>query len=274
MMKSLEISVIIPTYKPKDYLWECLASLDKQTLDHSLFEIIIVLNGEKEPYFSMIDNHIKEMTQTSFHLIYNELQGVSNARNLGIDKASGKAVCFIDDDDWVSDNYLENLLNVLLDSGLAISNVKLYYEKDNTYGDSYMTRAYLKNAKRDNITLRSARSLCNSACIKAIPREIIGNVRFDPHIKISEDVLFMTTVSKGVKQIKLASSDTIYFRRVRSGSATYHNHSMRSLIYNNFQIIWKLVRVFFSAPTKYNLVLFIFQGLALFKNIVRIMKGT
>lgn len=49
-----KISVIIPTYAPKDYLWECLGSLENQTLSKDEFEVILVLNGEREPYESLI----------------------------------------------------------------------------------------------------------------------------------------------------------------------------------------------------------------------------
>ena len=43
------LTVIIPTYIPKDYLWDCLDSIEKQSLDKDKFQVIIVLNGEKEP---------------------------------------------------------------------------------------------------------------------------------------------------------------------------------------------------------------------------------
>ena len=49
-----KISVIIPTYAPKDYLWECLGSLENQTLSKDEFEVILVLNGERESYESLI----------------------------------------------------------------------------------------------------------------------------------------------------------------------------------------------------------------------------
>ena len=48
------LTVIIPTYIPKDYLWDCLDSIEKQSLDKDKFQVIIVLNGEKEPYWSKI----------------------------------------------------------------------------------------------------------------------------------------------------------------------------------------------------------------------------
>ena len=60
-----KISVIIPTYTPKDYLWECLGSLENQTLSKDEFEVILVLNGEREPYESLIRKKLPEYSFTS-----------------------------------------------------------------------------------------------------------------------------------------------------------------------------------------------------------------
>lgn len=113
-MKSLspKISVIIPTYKPKEYLWDCLESLERQTLPPNEFEIIIVLNGCNEPYYSQIKKHI-ESTSLNINFIHTLLGGVSNARNLGLDAANGDYISFIDDDDYVSESFLEYLLIIL-----------------------------------------------------------------------------------------------------------------------------------------------------------------
>ena len=81
----MEISVIIPTFRPQEYLWECLDSLKAQTLSSDLYEIIIVLNGEKHPYWQQIEEYISDMS--GFRLIYSQERGVSNARNTGLDKA-------------------------------------------------------------------------------------------------------------------------------------------------------------------------------------------
>ena len=52
------ISVIIPTYRPKDYLWECLDSIVNQTFPKDKFELLVVLNGCSEPWKSQIDKYI------------------------------------------------------------------------------------------------------------------------------------------------------------------------------------------------------------------------
>ena len=59
----MKISVIVPTYKPQDYLWECLNSLMNQTLSKQEYEVVLVLNGCTEPWKSQIAEYIKEHLQ-------------------------------------------------------------------------------------------------------------------------------------------------------------------------------------------------------------------
>ena len=57
----MKISVIVPTYKPQAYLWECLNSLCLQTLSKEDFEVILVLNGCCEPYKTQIQQYLRDL---------------------------------------------------------------------------------------------------------------------------------------------------------------------------------------------------------------------
>ena len=106
----MKISVIIPTYKPQDYLWECLNSLVAQTFPKEDFEVILVLNGCCEPWKSNIQQYIDARMQgMNVNYIQTDEGGVSNARNIALDFAKGDYVTFIDDDDLISPTYLEEL---------------------------------------------------------------------------------------------------------------------------------------------------------------------
>lgn len=107
------VTVIIPTYRPEDYLAQCLDSLDLQTLAKDYFRVIIVLNGDRDPYWSMINNWC-ESKALRYELIYTQTKGVSNARNIALDKVSTPFVAFIDDDDYVSPDYLKSLFECIM----------------------------------------------------------------------------------------------------------------------------------------------------------------
>ena len=98
------ISVIIPTYKPGAYIYECLDSIINQTLDCKLYEILIILNGFSEPYYKCIASYTD---YNNVKILYESMASVSNARNKGLEVAKGEYICFIDDDDVVYSNYLE-----------------------------------------------------------------------------------------------------------------------------------------------------------------------
>ena len=97
----MRISVIVPTYKPQEYLWECLDSLRSQTLAEDEFEVLIVLNGCKSPYYENIQRYIEQSNACHFQLIQTDVPGVSNARNVAIEQANGEYLMFIDSDDIV-----------------------------------------------------------------------------------------------------------------------------------------------------------------------------
>ena len=87
----MDISVIIPTHKPQRYIEVCLRSLDAQTLDKNRYEVLIILNGEKEPYYSTIQ-HLLDSYELNGRLLYTDVAGVSNARNIGLDNAEGNYI--------------------------------------------------------------------------------------------------------------------------------------------------------------------------------------
>src|SRR5665647_928033 len=107
----MKISVIIPTYAPGNYLFECLNSLEDQTLPKDLYEVLIVINGLKEPWYDSISEYISKSEMT-ISLYYTADKGVSNARNIALDKITSDYVAFIDDDDLLSPAYLQGLVAV------------------------------------------------------------------------------------------------------------------------------------------------------------------
>ena len=98
----MKISVIVPTYKPKSYIWECLDSIYNQTLPKNDYELILVLNGCNEPYSTQIRAWLSKHESLGVQFIQTDESGDSNARNLALDHVKGEYVTFIDDDDFIS----------------------------------------------------------------------------------------------------------------------------------------------------------------------------
>lgn len=226
----MQISVIIPTYKPQDYLWQCLDALQQQTLPLDTWEVLLVLNGPKEPYWSAIQEYINTLHNNNIRLLYTDKSGVSNARNLGLDNATGEYITFIDDDDYVSPSFLEELLSQATPQIVSLCNVKAFSEQQE-HIPNYFEDAYIAHAGQGLQPFYHARTFFSSACLKLIHRDIIGHRRFNTNYKNGEDSIFMFLISDRLTQVQFTSPNAIYFRRVRANSASTRVKKMVQIQY-------------------------------------------
>lgn len=257
-MDSIIVSVIVPTHKPQDYLWECLDSLNNQVLDKRKFEVIIVLNGLKDPYEDDIKNYIKNNSELSIKYIYSKTPGVSNARNIGIDMAKGEYIAFMDDDDFVSDSYLKELLMSSHPECIGLSDCA-YFNNDNKdlMLDNPQHRQFKNKREQNCLNMMSCRSYFNGPCMKMIHKDIIGNRKFDVRFNNGEDSLFMTLISDRIKHVKFTTGNAIYYRRIRQNSATTTRRPFKEIILNVLRIDREIVSFWFNNPFRYNFIFMI-----------------
>lgn len=111
MGKEIELSVIVPVYNVEDYLPKCLQSLDHQGLDAEDFEVILINDGSNDRSLRICEDFVK--THKNVRLLNHSNQGVAAARNKGIDAASGEYVIFVDSDDFLADNGLKQIAEVI-----------------------------------------------------------------------------------------------------------------------------------------------------------------
>ncbi|OTN87983.1 hypothetical protein A5819_000433 [Enterococcus sp. 7E2_DIV0204] len=111
------VSVVIPIYNVEDYLEECIDSVLNQT--YTELEIILVDDGSKDNSLEICKK--KEQEDSRIIVISKENGGLSSARNAGIDRAKGEYICFIDSDDWIEADYVELLMEGIVDYNADIS---------------------------------------------------------------------------------------------------------------------------------------------------------
>ena len=263
------ISVIIPTYKPEDYLFDCLFSIKNQTISHESFEIIIVLNGCKYPYQEQIEIFMEKHFEDDIKIkmIQTDIIGVSQARNVGIDAAEGEYIAFVDDDDMLSNNYLESLIQVSDRNAIAVANVKVFQNDLNVLSDDYISKSYLKNLTTSHKAVFSMISFFSSSCAKLINKKIIKNRRFDTHFKMGEDSLFMFAISDEIKEVRLANA--IYYRRRRQSSASQSKKQMNEKIANAWALIVAFSSVYFRNLFSYRFTLYFSRIGAVLLNVFR-----
>lgn len=247
------ISVIIPTHKPAAYIYECLDSLTRQTLDHGLFEVIVVLNGCAEPYLSDLRRHVSAMPQMAVSVVQTDVAGVSNARNVGIGMARGEHVAFVDDDDWLSPDYLACLAALAGDGVLPVARVVQVDETTGAELPHYVTRAYDRCSALANPSLFAARSFFSSAWAKLIPRKAIGRHRFDTRYALGEDALFMFQVSRDAGRVRLAPPTATYFVRKRASSVSHRRYPYSFRVKLALSLSLTYLATYLKSPARYNL---------------------
>lgn len=266
----MPVSIIIPTYAPGEYIYDCLHSLLVQTSGHKSFEIIVVLNGQKDPYFSGIQNYLSKH-DFRFNLLYTEEKGVSNARNIGLDfiaSRDSQYVVFLDDDDKLSPNFIEEVSKNTDPNIVVASNSKFFDDQNNIEGKDYVSECYENNVNI-SYNIFKYRCLLSNATAKLFPLTVIDKTRFNRNFAIGEDALFSFTISNKIKRIVLTGYNTFYIRRVRSNSASRRRKGRLGKLKNSWRLCIAYSKIYFKNPFGYNFLFYISRMVAV---IIRVFK--
>lgn len=211
------ISVIVPVYNVENYLDECVRSIVQQT--YSNLEIILVDDGSTDASSAICENWRKK--DKRIQVIHKKNGGLSDARNKGLELASGKYISFVDSDDWIGENLYERMLEKLLDEGAQIAGCKIckvyetYIEEQEIH-----SKQQTFSDKEALLTILKGQDFCAVAWNKLYERDIIGNIRF-PYGKIHEDEYFTyKVVARATKLVFVKNA--VYYYRQRSGSIMNH----------------------------------------------------
>ena len=120
------ISVIVPIYKVEKYLPECVESILAQSYKN--LEIILVDDDSPDGCPALCDDYAKK--DKRIKVIHKKNGGLSDARNAGIDAATGEYICFVDSDDYVAKDYVKKLYEALYgnDADMSVCGYKYVLE--------------------------------------------------------------------------------------------------------------------------------------------------
>ncbi len=178
------ISIIIPFYSQKNWLQESLESLANQEYSH--FEVILINDGSKEDIEEIIAHYSKKMT---LHYCVQKNAGPAVARNLGIEKANGKYICFLDADDVWEPQKLNKQLEFhhLNKFKWSITNYQLFLDESK---EKLPIKHHLQGGDVFNKSLFSCAIATPTVMIES---EILKNnkqLRFIEETRFGEDTLF------------------------------------------------------------------------------------
>jgi len=154
-VRKLKVSVIIPYHKGESYLRDCLNSLKEQTYKN--MEVLLVCDHVQEDIEAMLSEYQSDIEIKAYYL--EEKSGVAAARNLGLDKADGEYIYFLDSDDYLFTNTIENLVYAAQDRDDDI----IYGRKKWTwYGRSVFFATYHEQ-ENENVEEENEESAIDSA---------------------------------------------------------------------------------------------------------------
>lgn len=182
-----KISVIIPAYNSQDTIERCLNSIQNQTYKN--IEIIVVNDGSKDDTEKIVSDLQAEDNRIKLFSIPNG--GVSNARNTGIDNATGDFITFVDSDDYIDQEMYQTLVDLTEEYNVQIAHCS--YKNilpDGTIikvGDN--NKIIIQDHDEALESLISARFFSGSLCNKLYCANLLNNLKLNEDIKYNEDVL-------------------------------------------------------------------------------------
>ncbi len=207
----MKLSVIIPVYNTEKYLRKCLESVFNQDLPLDEYEIICINDGSTDHS----ENILLEFAEKYSNLIYikQENQGVSIARNQGLDKAKGNYITFLDADDFLEKNILQDIITTAEKDDLDLLYLKMTYvdEEDKITGEFKMNSEEV--SIQDGFTHQR-----RGFIVSLYKREIIGDLRFVKDIIIAEDALFNIMIHTFAKRVSYYPKYSYYYRQHNSSS--------------------------------------------------------
>lgn len=231
-----EFSIIVPIYNSEKYLSKCIKSILNQT--YKDFELILINDGSIDTsgticdYFKNIDNRIK--------VVHKKNGGVSSARNRGLDICSGNNIIFIDSDDHIDKNLL-NELNIALNKykidtiihTIDIQKNNLLYKTNQEYDKYILISDGVSNVMPDFIKNRYINQPWNKLYNKRIIDE--NNIRFNENISLGEDALFNYYYFNNISKFLIINDNFYNYQDDNDSSLTntYNRRKIDMLMYVN-----------------------------------------
>lgn len=214
----MKISVIVPVYNVEDYLRECLNSILNQT--YTNLEILLINDGSTDSSGSICDEYAEK--DSRIRVIHKKNEGLSAARNVGLDRMTGDLLTFVDSDDGIHEDFLKDCLCHLeaQKADMVIGHFFQWSEIDQSFyyyipKDSWGTIEILDsqealNRQIDWQGLNTAPFVI--ACGKVFKKELFDTIRF-PAGKVYEDEYTIHKLLLKANRIVLINIDYYMYRR-------------------------------------------------------------
>ena len=219
-----KISIIIPIYNKSRYLNTVLEQIKNQSFKD--FECILIDDGSNDGSAEICDSY--SSADERFKVIHKVNGGVSAARNTGLDVARGNYITFIDADDEITENYLEILYAPAVESraDMVVGGCQKFWDdSDKTVWVCcpFEGLVDIKTVLGGFAEAQYKNGIYGICCNKLIPYRIVADIRFNPSIKLAEDLDFYLSVYPKLKSIYFLSERNYLYRQEAENSSVIIN---------------------------------------------------
>jgi glycosyltransferase involved in cell wall biosynthesis len=230
------VSVIVPVYNTLPYLDMCLASIRNQTYRN--IQLIIVDDGSTDGSSEICDKHARDDARVL--VIHEQNSGVSSARNTGLSVSTGSFIMFVDSDDWIDENTIEELIKLQKTSDYDIILFGFYKENVRLDQVTLIRNTNQSYKRKEELTLKipsmiedgSLHQLWNKFYKASILRN--NNLFFTDWLNLAEDALFNYHAFLKADSLYITEKCFYhYMMRENSLAHRYHPMKYKMLIYVN-----------------------------------------
>lgn len=205
-MKLKVVSIIVPVYKAEDSIKKCINSILNQT--YKKIELILVDDGSPDKSGNICDLYQED---ERVKVIHTSNKGVSHARNVGLDSATGEYIAFCDSDDFYKLDYIENMLRTAIKYNSDITICGYYFGKKAQFKSSMHSGSRYID-KSDIIQHLSLDNEFGGFCWnKLYKTSIINDIRFPEDMNIMEDTYFLCAVIQNTKHMYYIAKALYYY---------------------------------------------------------------
>ncbi len=202
------VSIIVPIYNTAEYLPACLDSIINQTYQN--LEIILIDDGSTDNSREIANNYTKK--DPRIKLVHQKNQGLSAARNTGIKNTTGQYITFVDSDDKIESQMIENMLNAIqkTNANIVCCSFKEIFPngKQSGFNQKYPEKIYNTESALEAMLLEHGFML--SATMKLFPSDYFNGIKF-PTGKLHEDIgTTYKLIMKAPKITFIPNQDYIY----------------------------------------------------------------
>lgn len=214
-MKLPEVSIIVPIYNSEKYLSRCIDSIISQTFSN--FECVLIDDGSTDSSLFICEHY--HQSDDRIIVIHQENEGLSVARNRGIETARGKYICFVDSDDYIQKDMCEILVDAVNRSDADV--VFCGYTENNKVRSLCIEDfIFSNNSTIEIVHYLEMRQAFGLAWNKIYKKTILDtySIRFPIAIKFGEDMIFNLQYFRHIKKAYISSNCLYHYRHDNESS--------------------------------------------------------